>query len=150
MRKAIQLALLLCASFWILMTAFPLQSYASETGQCGDSVYYELKDNGTVRIYGSGIMWDYPFNPENPEQLSPFRKTNIPINEIVIENGVTNVGACSFTDCSTVTQISLPEGLTDIEEHAFENTGISDIILPESLKVIWDYSFQKCTNLTSY
>ena len=110
MRKAIQLALLLCASFWILMTAFPLQSYASATGQCGDSVYYELKDNGTVRIYGSGIMWDYPFNPENPEQLSPFRKTNIPINEIVIENGVTNVGACSFTDCSTVTQISLPEG----------------------------------------
>ena len=94
-------------------------------------------------------MWDYPFNPENPEQLSPFRKTSIPINEIVIENGVTNVGACSFTDCSTVTQISLPEGLTDIEEHAFENTGISDIILPESLKVIWDYSFQKCTNLTT-
>ena len=74
MKKTIQLAIFFITSFWILLAVFPVQSHASETGQCGDSVYYELNDNGTVRIYGSGIMWDYPFAPENPEQLSPFRK----------------------------------------------------------------------------
>lgn len=149
MKKTTPLALLFITSFWILLAAFPVQSHASETGQCGDSVYYELKDNGAVRIYGSGVMWDYPFAPENQEQLSPFRKAGTKINKVVIESGVTNVGACSFTNCSTITQISLPEGITDIEEHAFENTGISGIILPESLKVIWNYAFQKCTHLTT-
>ena len=38
--------------------------------------------------------------------------------------------------------------VTEISEYAFDNTGITSVIIPESIEVIDDYAFRNCTNLT--
>ena len=108
--------------------------------KCGDSVHYHY-NNGTIRIYGTGSMWDFKY-------INPFR--SLTIDAVEIEQGVTNVGGYAFADHRELRQISLPEGLVSIDECAFENcTSLGTVALPESLRTIGDAAFYYCSSLNA-
>ncbi len=61
---------------------------------------------------------------------------------------VTGIGYQAFADCSGLTSITLPEGLTSIGEYAFSNcSSLTSITLPEGLMSIGDWAFQYCSRL---
>ena len=93
-------------------------------------------------------MTDYAA-PDTGANVSPFFSYREEINRIVIEEGVTSVGAFSFSGCNSVTGISLPEGLEYIESGAFGGTSAAGIVFPESLKEIHQFAFQGCLCLES-
>ena len=47
-----------------------------------------------------------------------------------------------------MTSIHLPEGLTVIRRKAFHFAGLTELILPESLKTLEASAFQRCSSLT--
>ena len=54
-----------------------------------------------------------------------------------------------FTWCHRLNSIKLPSGITCIENCAFEQSGLSEISLPDSLTTLDDGAFRHCENLTS-
>jgi hypothetical protein len=55
-----------------------------------------------------------------------------------------------FNDCSSLTRITLPDGLTDIESGAFYGcSSLTSITIPESVTSIGSCVFQNCSSLTS-
>lgn len=56
----------------------------------------------------------------------------------------------AFANCTSLENINLPEGLTDIKKGAFSGcTSLKNIVIPESVTSIGDVAFSGCTNLES-
>ncbi|MCQ2312149.1 MAG: leucine-rich repeat protein [Paludibacteraceae bacterium] len=55
----------------------------------------------------------------------------------------------AFYECTALTSITLPEGLTSIGRNSFVSCSLASVTLPEGLTTIGDQAFQKCESLTS-
>ena len=53
----------------------------------------------------------------------------------------------AFADCAKLYTIDLPAGLTYIGNDAFFNSGLKEIVIPESVTYVGDYAFNMCHNL---
>ena len=63
---------------------------------------------------------------------------------------MTSIGDRAFSDCDSLTSITLPEGLTSIGERAFFDCyNLTSITIPSSVTSIGDRAFEGCTKLTS-
>jgi uncharacterized repeat protein (TIGR02543 family) len=76
------------------------------------------------------------------------------IPDTIIEGGtsypVTAIGNSVFYNCTDLTSITLPDGLTSLGESVFENcTDLTSITLPDGLTSLNNYVFYNCTSLTS-
>lgn len=166
------ISIMLAAAMCI--TTVPLQympAYAAETskksGTCGKNLTWVLNDSGTLTISGTGKMtkWDVNYN-----MVIPWNKDDI--KTLIIEDGVTDISAGSFSDCNNlesvyipdsvieigdssfaycyrIRNISLPKNLKIIGERAFSTCRFSNVLIPGSVTSIGDYAFESCTNLTS-
>ncbi|MBQ8935005.1 MAG: leucine-rich repeat protein, partial [Oscillospiraceae bacterium] len=70
------------------------------------------------------------------------------IRKVVIQEGVTYIGAYAFYECENLTSILIPDGVTGIGERAFFGGGLKSIAIPDSVTGIGVGAFIRCTNLT--
>ena len=72
------------------------------------------------------------------------------LTSITIPEGVTSIGEFVFSSCTSLTSITIPEGVTSIGNYAFYFcTSLTSITIPESVVSIGDGAFGNCTSLTS-
>ena len=77
----------------------------------------------------------YDFNPQNPEELQS------EIEKRIIFSG-------SYEDCEEIAELVIPEGITELGEGAFEHCrNIQAIRLPNSLESIAKDAFLTCASL---
>lgn len=156
--------MLVCA---VPMTDVGLTASAVSTGKWGDNVYWSLDDDGTLTLSGEGEM-----NNGSPYgSPSPFWcKDNI--KNVIIGEGITNIGnrcfeSCSlvsitipdsvksigegaFWDCINLTQISLSDNITNISSNAFCNCrSLKHVILPSGIRSISSDILDGCSSLES-
>ena len=79
------------------------------------------------------------------------KKYNGPGGEVVIPEGVTEIGWGAFQNCTGLQQVTLPKGLTAIKMRAFAGcTSLTEIDLPDSVSEIGQEAFWGCTGLTRF
>lgn len=73
--------------------------------------------------------------PSNIETIGNSAFLNSELEDIVIENGVKNLGFLSFAGCEDLKEIWLPDSIEDIDEQCFHNCrNLSKISLGSNLK----------------
>ena len=113
------------------------------SGPCGDAVNWELT-SGSLIISGTGAMSDW-----NNHNAQPWAASRESIVTVIIENGVTTVGANAFWGCSGLTSVSFPDTLTEIHKESFQNCGkLTSVRFPASLTKLTGEVF-KGSGLTS-
>lgn len=121
----------------------PLAGDIIDSGQCGDNVFWELADDGTLTISGSGDMYNYK------SEESPFYNNESILN-IIIDNAVTSIGDYAFSYCYNLIDITIPDSITYIGSYAFkECRELTNITIPDSVTLICSGAFSYCTRLTS-
>ena len=109
-------------------------------GNNGDNLTWILDDEGVLTISGTGAMasWNW--------KGSPWYANKDKIESVVIEDGVTSIGANAFDGCSGLTSITIPSSVTSIGEHAFYGcSGLTSITIPSSVTSIGAYAFSGCS-----
>ena len=143
MKKIISLLLSL-AMLLTITSGLNLTAYADvQTGKCGDNVTYSLDTStGVLAISGTGDMMDYSLN-------SPFHYKSS-VKTVIIENGVTSIGADAFYGCENLTSVTIPNSVTSIGTDAFDDcTSLTSVTIPNSVISIGGGAFSWCTSLTS-
>ena len=129
--------------------------YKRENGVLTELVLYPAK-NGSYRAalsLGLGM-------PENAEDISVYRNTLEASKEdidkafeamgksYIIEPTVTVIGGLSFTDCTDIEKLVIPDGVKEIGTLAFLGcANLNEPILPDGLEHIGSDAFTKCFRL---
>ena len=70
------------------------------------------------------------------------------LTSVTIPDGVTGIGSYTFSGCTGLTSITIPNSVTSIGEWAFGGcTGLTSIIIPDSVTEISWGAFDGCSNL---
>ncbi len=106
-----------------------------ESGMCGDTVVWTLDSEGFLKISGAGEMdnarIDYLNFMDN-------------IKKVEIGDEVTAVCEMAFHDCKKLRSVTLGKGVKKIGSYAFEDTGIQEIVIPDSVTEIGERAFDGC------
>ncbi len=115
-----------------------ITQYAVTTGKCGNNASYTLDDNGVLTITGTGVVT----NNSGPQ----FR--TLPIQKVIIPEGVTGIRSCCFAECKELEEVSFPSTLTSIELMAFTGcSNLKEVILPEGLTTLEYEAFCGCESV---
>ena len=72
------------------------------------------------------------------------------LTSITIPDGVTSIGGSAFSDCTSLTSVTIPDSVKSIGGLAFTYCdSLTSITIPDSVKSIGSYAFDGCTSLTS-
>ena len=130
--KRLSLLLALC----LLLSVLP--AHAAEivdSGECGENVTWTLDSDGMLTISGTGEMTDFDGGS------SPFDK-NESVKKVIINAGVTSIGAYAFSYYKELTSVTIPDSVTSIGNEAFTHcTGLKSIMIPNSITSIGDSAF---------
>ncbi|MGN0466419.1 MAG: InlB B-repeat-containing protein [Lachnospiraceae bacterium] len=94
-----------------------IQSITSKNiaeGSCGESLTWYLTDTGKLYINGTGEMDDY-------NDGAPWQQYQEDIIEVYLNGETTYIGDRAFYNCSSLSEIVIPEGVLGIGKSAFEN-----------------------------
>ncbi|MGN0606554.1 MAG: leucine-rich repeat protein [Oscillospiraceae bacterium] len=117
------------------------------TGECGENAVYSFdSETGVLTISGTGDMYEY--SNVKSDEPSPFLK-NENIKKVIIEDGITGIGADTFKCCSGIEEVIFPDTVTYIGSSSFiQCTSLSEITIPESVEKVGNWAFYDCTGLT--
>ena len=116
-----------------------------DAGLCGQTVYYVFYRDGRFAVGGSGAMNDYEFRG-----VTPIRKHNGQIKQIIIGKDITYIGKFNFNWCSKLQSVTFEEEtkLERIGWGAFGYSSLPSITIPDSVTQIDGYAFYYCSKLT--
>ncbi len=68
---------------------------------------------------------------------------------IPADGSVTSIGEYAFSECQSIADVIIPDGITNIGGFAFHNSSIVSITIPSSVTNIGDNAFDLCSSLTN-
>jgi hypothetical protein len=72
------------------------------------------------------------------------------LTSVTIPEGVTSIGRAAFFGCTGLTSVNIPSSVTSISEFAFFGcTGLTSVTISSGVTSIGDNAFSDCTGLTS-
>ena len=148
MKKKLASILLVIAMLMSLL-AVPVSAETSSTttasGTCGENLTWELTEDGTLTISGTGDMYDYG---EVSLYDLPWYSYREYITTVVVEDGVTSIGDAAFYELYNLTTVSLGSDITSIGSSAFQLcSSLTKVVIPDGVTEIPSYAFCQCTSL---
>ena len=118
----------------------------SKNGDGSVIAKWTLSDK-TLRISGKGDMKSFYEPAVKDDYFVGYDKI---IENVIIEEGITNIGDEAFIGFSRLTNIEIPESVTGIGFYAFSGCkSLTEFNLPENLSMIQLGTFADCSSLKS-
>lgn len=137
---------ILLAVFCTAFCIFPhtVNALAADTLPADSGVSYAFDEaDGTLTLYGTGAVPDY--SVENP---SPWNAYRTKVKQIVISEGITEIGESAFRQLTQASSVSLPKSLRSIHAYAFFHaSSLTEVRFPAGVGEIGSFAFAACSSL---
>ena len=129
----------------MIVTTIPM-AFAADIVNSGtfhqSNIEWTLDSDNVLTISGEGSMGTYAGYAFNSSVKSR-------IEEVIIEDGVTDVARNLFTGCSRLTSVYIADSVKIIESAAFKDcTALTNVYIGDSVETIGDDAFRNCDALT--
>lgn len=115
------------------------------SGKCGSNVTYSLSTSGVLTLSGTGATSLYTYSNQ-----PPWKDYFSEIKSVVVEYGITELGAYIFGWCTNLTSVTLPNSVTLIKNLVFSGcSALPSITIPASVSEINKNIFSGCNSLKS-
>ena len=107
------------------------------SGSCGDNLTYVLTSDGHLKITGSGAMYDYQgFNG------MPWSEYRTSVTSVSLPDGITTIGDSVFSGHTNLTAIDIPDSVISIGQLAFHlSKKLVDVEIPDHVEEIGYLAF---------
>jgi len=107
---------------------------------CGEAAFWSLS-GGTLTISGTGATDDFAAG-------TPWAASRDSITAVVIESGITYLGAYAFENCDNLISVDFGTTLRELGTASFRSCdGLTELSLPASFRVFGEESFYSCAGL---
>ena len=112
------------------------------SGNCGESLVWQLNEAGVLTISGNGEMPDYETGSAvQPEEWKTAQS-------LIIQDGVTKIGKYTFDRCTALEDAEISGTVKTIEDSAFFScTSLENILLHDGIETIAASAFNGCSSL---
>lgn len=124
------------SQFTIIGEVFPLYS-----GVCGANLNYEIYEDYSMRIHGTGSMNTYT------STSTPWYSQRSNITSIEVEEGATSLSPYAFYYCSNAKTIKLPSTLKTLGTYCMAYSGVESMTLPGSITSYGTYALAYCSKM---
>ena len=144
----------------LLLVLMMLPMVASADAVEIDGVYYKLYGNlaevtsnpnkykGSIIIPETVAYQDVSYRVTSIDNWSFSSCSGL--TSITIPNSVRSIGDYAFSGCSGLTSVTIPNSVTTIKSHAFDGCKrLTTLVIPNSVTSIGSYAFAYCSGLTS-
>ena len=131
----------------LLLLSIPV-SAADTTGtlESGQTWNFDVA-TGTLSVSGTGDLPDYPYS-SSLESQAPWKAWADSIKSIILSEGITDTGDCTFHQLKNLTKIKLPSTLKIIGNNAFSDAKkLKEVAIPQGVTAIGQSAFKGCTAL---
>lgn len=106
-------------------------------GTCGKNATWKMYSTGKLVLSGTGATTNFSSN--NRSGWYEYRDL---VTEVVVEEGITQLGSQAFLSCKNLSSITIPESLLTIGSNVFQSCkGLDEITLPKSVTSIGSFAF---------
>lgn len=125
--------------------------YGGRTGnRWWGNLHWTLDSDGLLSVAGRGDMKNFTYDASTGRTDIPWKNHFREISSVLIESGVTSIGANSFRGCVNLTSVRISYGVTSVGAYAFSGCGsLTSVRVPDSVTVIGENAFHDCTSLRS-
>jgi hypothetical protein len=132
------------------VTLYDYEEYATELYSC--SAIIEELDEEEKELFYKGVI-DSLVEEKGytiDDAFNAFIINCTSLSSIKLPDGLTKILEYAFSDCTSLSSIKLPDGLTKLSEYAFYNCrSLESIDLPNTVQCIEEGVFDSCENLKS-
>ncbi len=138
------LVLLCVLLFQIAPAAFAEDAYSGSCGAEGDNLLWSYDpDTTTLTITGSGEMADYQNVTQQP--WTSFRQS---VTALSLPEGLTRIGTLAFASFRALTEVQIPDSVTELGQYSFFYTGLTAASIPAGISEVPQGAFAWCFNLS--
>ena len=120
---------------------------------CSGHVIIPSTINYTHELYYDSSISDYIYETRSytVTSIKSYAFSNCSsLTSVTIPNSVTSIENSTFSNCSSLTSVTIPNSVTSIGERAFYECGsLTSVTIPNSVISIGEYAFSGCSSLTS-
>ena len=107
------------------------------------AVEWLMYEDGTFVLDGIGSIEDF-----GSASGTPWVEYQKEITEVIIEDGVTQIGTSAFAKCSNLKSVTLGKDVISIKNRAFKDCeNLVSIVLPDGVRNIGKNAFANCVSL---
>lgn len=130
---------------------------ATKTLVCGSDICI-IPQDGSIKRIGDGAFTGQALNVEEliiPEGVTHIGanafQVNYVLTKIVLPESLTYIGNGAFGWCKNLKHINIPQSVTYIGQGAFTNCeSLEDIIIPDSITAIYESMFSGCKSIVEF
>lgn len=132
--------------FCLLLVALAPDAQAAERWEDGwnPEITYEFDAaTGTITLTGTGEI------TTNKSHYKPWGNYAKNVKKVIIGEGITGIGAYTFSSLQNLTEVVLPQSLTTIRSCAFQNCNSLSSINTSYVTTLEEYAFSECCRLAN-
>ena len=116
-------------------------------GYCGENLFWTVEEDSILRITGTGMMRD--FSESDLSEFAPWtERWAYDLQTVIIEDGVSCIGAYAFYSCLMVSHVDIPDSVQSIGICAFDSCeSLEKVTIGSGVISIASDAFSLCSEL---